>query len=111
MPIGSRIRDRRMELGISVDDLAEMLGVHRATIYRYESEEIGNFPISLIPALARALKVSAVQIWDWIGVEDIDPVNEEDDEVENEIITLFSELSPEKQNMALEYIRFLASQP
>lgn len=111
MPIGSQIRNRRIELGISVDELAEILGVHRATIYRYESEEIGNFPISLVPALAKALKVSAAEIWSWIGIDDNDPVTDDDDEVENEILILFSELSPEKQNMALEYIRFLASQP
>jgi len=55
--IGSRIRDRRKELGLTVDDLAARLGKNRATVYRYEGDEIENFPISIIVPLAQALKV------------------------------------------------------
>lgn len=40
MKIGERIRQRRKEIGLSVDELAEILGKNRATVYRYESNEI-----------------------------------------------------------------------
>ena len=46
--IGSRIRQKRQELGMSVDELAARLGKNRATVYRYESDDIENFPISII---------------------------------------------------------------
>lgn len=63
--IGSRIRDRRNELGLSADDLAFSLGKNRATIYRYEGDEIENFPISVIGPLAQVLNVSPAYLMGW----------------------------------------------
>lgn len=47
MTTGERIRTRRKQLGMSVDDLAAKLGKNRATIYRYESDAI-EMPASLL---------------------------------------------------------------
>lgn len=58
MSIGKRISDRRKELGLSVDDVARMLGKNRATIYRYESDEIENLPLSILEPLAKVLRVT-----------------------------------------------------
>lgn len=58
MSIGDRIKKRRQELDISVEELSKRLGKNRATIYRYENNDIENFPISILPPLAEALHVS-----------------------------------------------------
>src|SRR5690606_39902988 len=50
---GARIKRRRMELGLSVEDVAKALGKDRSTIYRYESDEIENMPVSVLVPLAR----------------------------------------------------------
>ena len=63
--IGRRIRDRRLELGLSVDELALKLGKNRATVYRYEGDEIENLPISIIAPLAEALDVSPGYLMGW----------------------------------------------
>lgn len=63
--IGSRIRDRRIELGLSADDLAQRLGKNRATVYRYEGDEIENFPVSVIGPLAHVLSVSPAYLMGW----------------------------------------------
>ena len=42
MTIGNRIKSRRKELNLSVDEVAEKLNKNRATIYRYENDEIEN---------------------------------------------------------------------
>lgn len=65
MTIGQRIRQRRKELKLSVDQLAKMLGKNRATIYRYESDEIDNMPLSVLEPLAKALKVSPAYLMGW----------------------------------------------
>lgn len=65
LKIGDRIRKRRKELKLSVDQLAEMLGKNRATVYRYESSEIENMPIDIIQPLAKALKVSPAYLMGW----------------------------------------------
>lgn len=58
MTIGERIKHRRIELGLSADDLAESIGKNRATIYRYESSEILDLPTSVLVPLAKTLNTS-----------------------------------------------------
>ena len=63
--IGERIKLRRQELGMSADDLAARLGKNRATIYRYESDEIENLPINVLEPLAKILNVSPAYLMGW----------------------------------------------
>lgn len=76
MTIGSRIKARRQELGISVDDLASKLGKNRATVYRYESDEIENMPLEVLEPLAKALNVTPAYLMGW---DDTAPAPAEDD--------------------------------
>src|SRR5690625_1365144 len=63
--VGERIRARRKELGLSADQVAKSLGKDRATIYRYESDEIENLPINILPPLAEILGVSPAYLLGW----------------------------------------------
>lgn len=65
MNVGMRIKKRRKEIGLSVDELAKRLGKNRATIYRYESSEIENMPLDIIEPLAEVLKVSPAYLMGW----------------------------------------------
>lgn len=65
MTIGERIKERRKELGISVDDLAHKIGKNRATIYRYESKEIENLPTTVLEPLAKALATTPAALMGW----------------------------------------------
>lgn len=65
MNIGERIKQRRKQLKLSVDDLAEKIGKNRATIYRYESNDIENAPIDIIDPLAKALNVEPSYLMGW----------------------------------------------
>lgn len=65
MTIGQRIKARREELGISVDELAQRLGKHRATIYRYESNEIGSLPTSVLEPLCVVLETTPAYLMGW----------------------------------------------
>lgn len=66
---GSRIKTRRLELGLSVEELAAKLGKNRATVYRYESDEIENFPVSIIGTLAEALQTTPSYLMGWDNTE------------------------------------------
>lgn len=72
MNVGERIKRRRKQLKMSADQLAERLGKNRSTIFRYESSEIENMPIDIVPALAKALNVSPGYIMGW--EEDEEPI-------------------------------------
>lgn len=65
MTIGERIKKRRKELGITVDELAEKLGKNRATIYRYESSEIEKLPTTVLEPLAEALRTTPAALMGW----------------------------------------------
>ena len=65
MSIGDRIKRRRLEIGLSVDQVAEKIGKNRATVYRYESKEIEKFPIDILAPLAEALRTTPAYLMGW----------------------------------------------
>lgn len=65
MNVGKRIKERRLELGISVDELANRLGKNRTTIYRYEKGDIENLPIDILGPLGKALNTTPAYLMGW----------------------------------------------
>lgn len=63
--VGDRIKARRIELGLSVDELAQRLGKNRATVYRYESNDIEHMPITTLVPLAEVLQTSPADLMGW----------------------------------------------
>lgn len=69
MTVGDRIRKLRKEKGISVDKLAELIGKDRATVYRYESQDIEKMPTSVLEPLAKALGTTPAYLMGWNETE------------------------------------------
>ena len=65
MTTGDRIKRLRKELGLSADELGEMIGKDRSTIYRYERGDIENATVDVIPRLAKALQTTPQYILGW----------------------------------------------
>lgn len=65
MDIGNRIKQRRIELDISADELADMIGKSRATIYRYENGYIEKLPTTVLEPLAAALRTTPAYLMGW----------------------------------------------
>ena len=65
MEVGKRIRERRKELNISVDELAKRLNKNRTTVYRYEKGDIENLPIDVLDPLAKALDTTPAYLMGW----------------------------------------------
>lgn len=101
MKIGDRIKKRRVELGYSVDEVADKLGKNRATVYRYESNEIENLPITTLEPLAKALNTTPAHLMGW----------EEDPQDYTPPKTIAAhateDLTEEEQEKVREYIQFL----
>lgn len=65
MTIGDRIKLRRLEIGLTVDQVAAKIGKNRATVYRYESSDIEKFPIDVLAPLAEALRTTPAYLMGW----------------------------------------------
>lgn len=59
------IKHKRIELGLTMKELANLVGVSEATISRWESGNIGDMRRGKIPLLAKALGVSVQDIMEW----------------------------------------------
>ena len=63
--IQEKIKSRRLELGLSLENVAKELGVNKSTVMRYESKSIEKMPIDVIPPLAKILQCSPKYLMGW----------------------------------------------
>lgn len=94
MTIGERIKQRRKELDMTVEELAKRLGKNRATVYRYENGEIENLPTPILEPIAKALSTTPAYLLGW----------EENLDTETDFI---AELFKDKKSV--EYVKKLLS--
>lgn len=74
--IGQRIRQRRIALGLSLQDITDMSGISKSTLQRYETGSIRNLPIQRLDDLARALRTSKQWFFGMVDeATDISPVD------------------------------------
>lgn len=65
MEIKDLLKARRLEKGLTLDEVAHMVGVSAPTISRWESGDIANMRRDKIAKLAQALDVSPAVIMGW----------------------------------------------
>lgn len=74
--IAQRIKQRRTELNLSLQDIADITDMSKSTLQRYEAGSIRNIPLQKLGILARALQTSADWLLGWTkGPEDISPID------------------------------------
>ena len=74
--VGERIKARRIELGLTLQDLADHVHVARSTIQRYETANILRMKMPVLYSIAQALDVNP----DWlVGKSDKMEVPDEND--------------------------------
>ena len=107
MNTGDRIKQRRVSLGLSADELAERIGKSRATIYRYENGDIENMPTTVLEPLARALETTPADLMGWEPVSDEDIANAfVQDSLEN-IIDSMEAFSPKEKTYFKKYLQLI----
>lgn len=62
MTTGEKIRQLRKQLGLTQEELGNMIGVKKAAINKYETGVVVNLKQSIIAALSEALHVSPVEL-------------------------------------------------
>jgi transcriptional regulator with XRE-family HTH domain len=65
MGISEKIKSRRDNLGLTLQEVGDHIGVSKATVQRYESGEIKNLKLETIEKLAEILKTTPAYLMGW----------------------------------------------
>ncbi|HEM5157610.1 helix-turn-helix transcriptional regulator [Streptococcus suis] len=97
MDVGARIKQRRQQIEMSADELANKTGVSRATIYRYEKGDIEKVGPEVLKEIAAALRTSPSFLMGW------------DDKVSEstEIQSIFSNLNSQNKKKVIDFATIL----
>lgn len=65
MALKDNIKAKRLEAGMTLEELSKKVGVSRQTIHRYESGVINNIPSDNIEKIAQALNTTPQYLMGW----------------------------------------------
>lgn len=91
MSVGEKMKQRRKELKISADEIAEKLNVSRSTIFRYEKGDIEKLPTNILNELAVILKTTPAYLMGWESSN------------KNDITTIYNELKPPRKEVVYQF--------
>jgi len=78
MSTGEKIKTQRVLLGLSQEELGELIGVKKAAIHKYENEIVVNLKKSVIRDLAIALQCSPAYLmfedYEQMGIDKLDNI-------------------------------------
>ena len=72
MNISNFIKSKRLELGLTMREVADFVGVSEGTISRWESGEIKNMKRNKIAKLSQILKISPMELMGEIETINLD---------------------------------------
>jgi transcriptional regulator with XRE-family HTH domain len=109
--LNDRIKEKRLERGMTLLEVAEVLGVKEATMQRYESGDIKNIKHETISILANTFGCSPAYLMGWTDIasvtEDadgnvtIDPIYKKD---EKKLLREFQKLNDIGRQKAIERV-------
>ena len=111
--IGDRLRWLRKErCHLTQEIVGKYIGVGKATVQKYEKGVITNIPSDKIALLSEILETTPAFIMGWSDsperfAKKVTAAETENDKLNREIISLFSQLSSDARNQALDYIQYL----
>lgn len=109
MKVNEIIKKRRKELGLTLKDVADKLGVSESLISRYESNDVKNMGIDKLIPLAEVLKTTPVYL---MGLEndkkeEKENINMNDIETDFMMIPLYESISAGYGASASEFIEMI----
>lgn len=103
MSIGDRVKECRVKLGYSAEQVAAELGISPATEYRYENGDISKMPAKLIAPLATFLSTTPAYLMGWEDESISDPTRGLNDE-EKRLVTAYRAAEPVIRKAALKML-------
>lgn len=109
-PVSNILKNRRKELGLTLSQIADKMGVSEATVQRWESGNIKSLRQERIGPLSEILRVSPAVLMGWADDEVTSPSPHSPiTSKEEELLALHRQLNEEGQGRLLEYADDLVS--
>lgn len=71
MGFKENIKKRRLELGLTLEQVAKKISISKPTLQRYESGVISNIPFEKVELLANVLQTSPAYLMGWDNLKSI----------------------------------------
>lgn len=113
MKLSEAIKHRRKELGLTLEEVAEMCGVTRSAVCKWENGNVSSIKADMCVKLAAALKCEPIEFFQ----DDIEKLGSYKKEKEPQItqkqdaiLERIKKLNPEQVKQVGQYIEFIISQ-
>lgn len=107
--MAERIRTLRQARGLTLEQVATVVGVGRSTVRKWETGMIANMRRDKIASLAKALGTTPAYLMGWktedSGEEIQSPSERQLTEGEEMLLDLFNRVPKDKQQLVLQMIR------
>ena len=102
-----RLKSRRKELRMTLEDVGNALGVTRVAVSRWENGLINTINIEKIEKIAEVLQCPPSYLMGW--TDSIDGDSKAVPDSISKAITLMELLKPQEQEQVIKYIQFIIS--
>lgn len=109
MDMATRIKERRIAMGYTQEELATKLGLQKSAIAKYENGRVENIKRSIIQKMSFILECSPCYLMGW---DDVDiPATTTLDSDEEHLIDNYRKLNDTGKEMSRVYVSDLAYNP
>ena len=103
--MAQRIKALRQEKGLTLEQVADVVGVGKSTVRKWETGMIANMKRDKIADLAKALGTTPAYLMGWDEKESSPSEPQQLTEGEKVLLDLFNRVPEDKQQMVLQMIR------
>ena len=112
--MAQRIRTLRQEKGLTLEQVAEVVGVGRSTVRKWETGMIANMRRDKIADLAKALGTTPAYLMGWQEEDDKKELSHREPQLtegEKMLLDLFNRVPEDQQQLVLQMIRAALGNP
>lgn len=111
MGLKENIKNKRLELGLTLDYVSNKIGVKKPTLQRYESGVISNIPSDKIESLAKIFDVSPAYLMGWEDINSKKAVKDTISIKERKLLNSFNNLNETGKDEAIKRVSELTLIP
>lgn len=116
MDMADRIKERRLAMGYTQEELAQKLGLQKSAIAKYENGRVENIKRTVILNMANILETSPAYLMGWESEDELQLFKEKRragmdawniQYYEKELLSSFSELNDDNKKKTIDYSKKL----